>query len=118
MSYEKRQMEDKEVVKPSQLTLTNADFTSNARNIGLNEPVIHVTLANLDALTLYLPNVLEARGKVFSISVGLASGSASVTLADKDESYDWSDLTLDANNDNAHVMSNGRQWIVIYNAIA
>ena len=60
------------------------------------------------AMAVTLPNVEEAAGKIFSIS--LITDGGDLTIQDQDESRDWTDLTLDTANDFALLYSDGRKW--------
>jgi len=63
------------------------------------------------AFTVTLPNVAEAKGKMYSISLIVDNGD--VTIQDNDESRDWADLVMTAANDYALVYSDGRKWFTL-----
>lgn len=65
-----------------------------------------------DNFTLYLPDVAEAAGMLFSIEVIIADGKT-VTLADNDESLDWTDVVLDTDGDGILHYSDGRKWWIL-----
>lgn len=73
------------------------------------------------AITVTLPPVGEAVGKIFTIHAPTAGtdGNA-VTLEDKNnDSVNWpGDFTLDADNDRIALISDGRAWWVLDNQIA
>lgn len=62
--------------------------------------------------TIYLPNVTEARGLLFSINL-IDTTAHTVTVADNDESLGWSDLSLTADGDHVLLYSDGVRWNLI-----
>lgn len=72
-------------------------------------------------ITLTLPPVGEAIGKVFSVHTPTAgTDTQAVTLEDHyNDSVDWNgDFTLDADDDRILLYSDGRAWHVLNNQIA
>jgi len=69
------------------------------------------TDTNDGTFTCYLPPVGEAKGKFYSITQ--VDDGGDVTVADQDDSYDWSDLTFDADADGALLYSDGMKWWVV-----
>ena len=65
--------------------------------------------------TCYLPPVGEAKGKFYSIN--LVADDGNVTIADQDDSYDWSDLTMATAVDGVLLFSDGMKWWVVVNDI-
>jgi len=63
-------------------------------------------------ITVTLPSVAEARDKIFTITAP-AGGTDTVTVADQDDSLDWSDISLNADDDGCALFSDGRKWWVI-----
>ncbi len=61
--------------------------------------------------TCYLPSVGEAKGKFYSIT--LVDDGGNVTVADQDDSYDWSDQSLTADDDGVLLYSDGMKWWVV-----
>ena len=62
------------------------------------------------AITLTLPNVSEAIGKVYSIKLE-TDGGTDVTIQDGDESKYWeADITLDDAGDGVLLYSDGQSW--------
>lgn len=62
------------------------------------------------ALTLTLPPVAEAKGRIYTI---VARGSGTVTVTDKDDSECWSgDFVLTSKCDAAVLYSDGLCWFV------
>lgn len=64
-----------------------------------------------------LAPVSKMRGKFVSVQVVNANSQA-MTLQDANDSQDWTDLTLDANNDGVLLFSDGLKWWVVTNDIA
>lgn len=60
------------------------------------------------ALNITLPSVAEAAGRIYSIFFETDGGD--VTIQDQDESQDWSDITLTAEDDCALLYSDGMKW--------
>lgn len=60
------------------------------------------------AMTIYLPAVAEAKGLMFSIILETDNGN--LTIADLDDSYNWSDLTCDDALDGFLLYSDGHVW--------
>lgn len=68
-----------------------------------------VTGASVD-VTITLPNVGEAMGRTFAISL-ITDGGFDVVVQDQDESRDWEgDYTLTAADDYVLLYSDGRKW--------
>lgn len=64
-----------------------------------------------------LAPVSTMRGKFVSVHVVNANSQA-LTLQDANDSQDWTDRTLDANNDGILLYSDGIKWWVVCNDIA
>jgi len=67
--------------------------------------------------TLTLPSVSEASGLTFSIVSSIANSQA-VTVTDAGDEGNFSDLTLDTDDDAALLFSDGLRWWVLVNDIA
>lgn len=59
---------------------------------------------------LYLPPVTETEGRVYSICDVSGAATYNVTIADLDDSTDWTDDTLTAAADSLLLYSDGRKW--------
>lgn len=75
----------------------------------LYEQTVYV-IATAGAVTITLPNVLEAMGLIFSVYCEDITDPATVTVQDQDESLGWSDLSLTAGLDHVLLYSDGLQW--------
>ena len=64
--------------------------------------------------TVYLPPVSEAKGLQFTITLRTDGGN-DITIADQDDSEDWSDLTAADANDTGTFRSDGTRWIIVEN---
>ena len=89
------------------------DDTANGTIVQLKvfETDVRVTLTSTNTVTVQLPSVVAAEGITYHIRVITDGGG--VTIADQDDSEEWSDLVTDADGEYATVRSNGRQWSVI-----
>ena len=91
------QVMDKFVVKTASATL------------GVNDQVCDVDTTD-GAVTITLPNVEEAAGRIYSIFL-ITDGGNDVTIQDQDESRDWEgDFTLADADDGYVLYSDGRKW--------
>lgn len=68
--------------------------------------------STLGVITITLPNVGLAAGKIFAISAKTGAANA-VTVQDSDESVGWIDRTLNQNNEDLVVYSDGRTYHVL-----
>jgi hypothetical protein len=69
------------------------------------------------SISVTLPPVSAMEGKFVSCQV-VNANSKVLTLQDADDSQDWTDLTLDADNDGVLLYSDGIKWWVVTNDIA
>jgi len=114
---------DAQVPSTSKTTVISA--TGDAQAVYLELYQQSVRFQNLlgagdDAnVTVYLPNVTEAKGLTFSFVLFDQDGDADFIVADNDESLDWGgDYTLDAEDDCLTLRSDGMSWVVVENDIA
>ena len=68
----------------------------------------NVLVTSTGAYAITLPPVSEARGLMYSIY--FVSDGGDVTIQDQDDSFDWSDMVMTANNDRVLLYSDGRTW--------
>lgn len=96
--------------------VTTDDSKSYTYSLKLNEQDVWIDTTD-GVGTIYLPNVSEARGRTYNFII--IAGSNAATIADNDESADWSDLaTMDAVYDRCSYRSDGRSWHQIETDIA
>ena len=95
-------------VRPKFRRVSNENAT-----LGVHDRVVVVDI-NSDSVVLTLPNVGEAAGKMFTITVGEVTGGAnnSATIKDNGESMNWSDIesTDDTAGQLAVLYSDGMSW--------
>jgi len=97
-------MFDDDSVVDSRLDLTAA------ATLEIYQQMVHCD-STAGAFSVTLPNVSQAKGRVFVISLDTDNGN--VTVQDQDEAFLWSDLVMTAANDFVCLMSNGEMWIVL-----
>lgn len=71
--------------------------------------------STLGTLTVYLPDVSEAKGKVYAVTATVG-GTKTVTVAERSSgnSLDWpGNSSLNADKDRALYFSDGRQWWIL-----
>lgn len=90
----------------------DADYT-----VRLQDRFVRCSGTGSNTSTITLPPVALASGMVVSISANIAS-TAAITVAHAGDSENWTNLTLDTDEDRATLMSNGNEWVVLENAIA
>lgn len=69
-----------------------------------------------DSYSITLPYVAEAAGMVVTVSADIANSKV-VTLQDADDAEEWSDLTLDADDDYVVLYCDGYFWHTLVNGI-
>jgi len=89
--------------------------TANAGALTMTPDMQVVTLDSTDgAITVTLPPVQTVKGQIFAISA--KTYVTAITIQDNDESYDWTNISLDADNDGALLFSDGMKfWVVTDN---
>lgn len=85
------------------LKVENEDAT-----LGVHDRVVEVD-SDSSAVTLTLPQVDEAAGKIFTFTANDGVTNA-VTVQDNDESKNWSDITLGSDNATLVLYSDGITW--------
>ncbi len=83
------------------------DGTANVE-LKVYQTTVMITVA-AQSITLTLPSVAEAYGQLYSIFVNITNGG-DVTVQDQDESYEWTDIALNADNEHVVLYSDGRRW--------
>ena len=84
--------------------------TANA-TLGVHDRVVFVD-STAGAVTVTLPDVGEAAGKVFTITCPSA-GTNNVVITDGAVSTNWSNITLSTNNHKRALYSDGVSWFVL-----
>lgn len=88
---------------------------SEAKKLTVKDLVVRVDDSTYTC-TIWLPPVAEAAGLTFQISA--ATGTKDVTITDfggasYNDSLDWSDVTLSADEDQATFYSTGTHWVIV-----
>lgn len=97
--------------------LDSSDLTSSAYKLSPLETVVHATANTAsDDWTLYLPPVSMSAGVILSVRATIANSKA-ITVTDVDDP-EWSDLTLDTDEDSFLAYCDGYRWWVLVNDIA
>lgn len=109
---ESRPIEQATVPSDDKIVQVSGASGGTSRTLKVYEQTV-LCYATAGALTLTLPNVLEAKGKLFSIYCKDLTGPSTVVVQDNDESLGWSDLTLTADADHVLLYSDGLQWNVL-----
>ena len=120
MSQETRQARMlQEQVPPNIRKITQA-ADETAYTIAVDDQVVHVTTtADEGNITLTLPSVAMAAGKIYTIMLITLGDDEVISIVDNDDSVDWSDITdMDAANDSVCLYSDGYKWHVLLNDIA
>lgn len=93
-------------------------YLSEATSLTIRQQVVRVTANTASGdWTLTLPSVSEASGLKFSI-VSIIANAKTVIVADAGDDKDFSNLTLDTDDDHAVLWSDGLRWFVLFSAIA
>ena len=102
MAVESRQdfIDSGQVLDKTTFGTVAATLTSQQQVVEYN------TTAGACAVTL--PPVIEAMGKMYSIS--LITDGGDLTVQDQDDSRDWADIVLTAANDYVLLFCDGRKW--------
>jgi DNA-directed RNA polymerase len=100
--------------------IVQATTAETSQSLDVNEQVVVVTtLADGADFTVYLPSVIAARGRIYTIRLGTLGDDETVTVADLDDSIDWSDIDdIDAVNDGVVLYSDGMKWHVLLDDVA
>ncbi len=98
--------------KNSTKIIRNASANGDDYYIKPFENVVIVYNSSSWTQDLFLPRVSEASGMHLHIVVPAFGGGG--TIADNDDSQaDWSDLTMNADNEYALLYCNGRSWLTV-----
>jgi len=88
----------------------SASYTSDTMEVF--EQVVLVDTDTADGtFTVTLPPVAEAAGKFYAVH--LIDDGGNVTVQDQDDSYDWSNQTLTADDDGVLLFSDGLKWWLV-----
>ena len=104
--------ERKAFIEDGQVRDKNEFVTAAAITLDVYDQVVECDTTS-NAITVTLPPVVEAKGKIYSIAL-ITDGGNDVTIQDQDDSRNWDgDYTLADANDEYVLFSNGRKWHVL-----
>lgn len=109
---ERKFVQDGTVNSDAKIIQVSGASGGTSRTLKVYEQTV-LCYATAGSLTLTLPNVLEAAGRLFSIYCKDLTSPSTVTVQDNDESLEWSDLSLTADDDHVLLYSDGLQWNLI-----
>lgn len=92
------------------LLVASADASTTVK-MSIANRVVHVRIVSAEVVTVELPAVAEAAGLFFTVRAITDGGG--VTIQDKDDSLEWTDLVTDADAEYALLYSDGFQWFVL-----
>lgn len=102
------------------VTFLTATFTADpavttaAASIALRETVVRVSTAGTTGTyTLTLPDVGEAKGMIYSFLALSLAADTSVVISDFGTTEQWTDITLNADNEGCLLLSDGQKWWTI-----
>lgn len=87
--------------------------TSQTTQLTNSDRAVIVTIATAIDHTIYLPPVGECIGEIYTFRCPDAGSGCTVKDYGDLDSVDWTDIALDADGDNAVVISDGFKWIVL-----
>lgn len=85
--------------------------------LGVNQQIVVGTTGAVADITLTLPAVVEAIGRIYTVSLE-TDGGKDLVIQDADDSVNWTDLTLDTQYDYAVLYCDGRRWWVLASEVA
>ena len=68
-------------------------------------------------ITITLPSVADARGRIYTFLARDADGTNTVTIAHKGDSEGWSNVTLNNTGEKCVLYSDGVSWFVLMSAL-
>jgi len=90
---------------------------TESATLTVNQNVVVGTTGAVVDVTLTLPAVVDAIGRIFTISLE-TDGGKDIVIQDADDSVNWTDLTLDTQYDYAILLCDGRRWWVLASEVA
>ena len=83
----------------------------------VNQQMVVATTGAVSDVTVTLPSVVLAAGKIFTLTLE-TDGGKDLVVQDADDSVNWTDLTMDTQYDYAVLYSDGRRWWVLASEVA
>lgn len=86
-------------------------YPDDTVQLGVNDQVVRAsTVSANNAFTITLPNVVEAKGRFYSIYMVSRNSSDDITIADRLDETSLSDITLNLAADSVLLYSDGFIW--------
>jgi hypothetical protein len=82
-----------------------------------NDLIVDTDTGNVAASVITLPYVAQCRGVRYTIHVRDINAAGIVTVQDRDDSEDWTNIILYADGDQVTLESTGIKWIVVGSVI-
>ncbi len=82
---------------------------SAAVTLEVYEQIVHVTMTTA-AYAITLPNVSQAIGRIYTFYIKTNATPRVLTIQDQDDSFNWSDMTLNTVGSKVVLFSDGRTW--------
>lgn len=107
---------DKQVQPPNKRLIIRNTTVNGAHDVLPYQTEIYIYNSGTVTETLTLPFVAEAKGKTYTIRAMDFGGG--VTIQNRDDGLEWSDLNVDADGEYVCLYCDGRQWHVLATDIA
>ena len=98
------------------ISVNGTAISGTTVRLDVSDHVVHVDLNDSDTCTIELPAVAAAEGHKYLIRNEDFGGG--LTIADQDDSTEWTDLTTDADNEYVLLEARGNQWLATKTDIA
>ena len=85
--------------------------------LGVNQQIVVCTTGAVSDVTVTLPAVVDAVGRIYTFSLE-TDGGKDLIVQDADDSVNWTDLTMDTQYDYAILFCDGRRWWVLASEVA
>jgi len=90
---------------------------TESATLGVNQQVVVCTTGAVSDVTITLPAVVDAVGRLYTFSLE-TDGGKDLVVQDADDSVNWTDLTMDTQYDYAILFCDGRRWWVLASEVA
>jgi hypothetical protein len=102
------------------LDITSGDTSDSTYSLEVADQVVELTVNTANSsVTISLPSVVEAKGRIYSIMAVLVANSKHVYVTDKagDDTL-LATIDLDTTADFVILYSNGRRWFILASEMA
>ena len=96
----------------SDIDIQKAIFPEAAVSLGVNDQVVRASTTGT-AFTITLPNVVEAKGRIYTIYMVARSATDDITIQDLGADTGLSDITLNAADERVALYSDGYHWYTL-----